>query len=720
MATLVLTTVGTALGGPIGGALGSLVGQSIDQGLFGPGGRKGPRLGDLSVQTSSYGSPIPRIYGTMRVAGTVVWASDLIESEAIEGGGKGSPERTVYSYSANLAVALSSRPVRDVRRIWADGKLMRGAAGDFKVKTKFRLARGGEDQDADPLIASIEGIAETPAYRGLALAIFEDLELAEYGNRIPLLTFEVVADDEPVPLAALVADASQGLIEATDAMPVVGFAAHGTSAREGLEQLIELTGVTLVDRDGRLRSSEGGVPLLIPDAELGCDAERPGSSKLERCRAPDGEMPALLTMTYYDPVRDYQAGQAQASSGKRGTCERRLELPAVLSAGEARQLAEHALSRRLLAADRLKLRLPPSRLGLRPGDAIQLAGTSRPWTVRTVSIEGMAVAIEAVPAPVTVLLLPADAGRPVSEADVAVGRSHLALFELPPDGDAPADSPRPFVAASSQGLWKSLPVELKLGEQPLPGLVIGRRSIIGMTDTVLGPGSSMIADDRSEVVVRLVSDSQILLNADRDALMSGANLALVGDELVQFGRAELLSSCLYRLSSLLRGRRGTEWASSTHRIGELFCLIEPNKLQAVPLATGANGAMLTAVAHGIGDLPPVPQAGRPVSGEAMRPPAPCHLKAIRAGGGIQIEWERRSHRHWAWVDGIGDGVDSFPEMYRVTATGPGGETFVETAARSLQLGAAQIPGETGQLISLWVATVGPAALSHPAGTGLIL
>ena len=47
--------------------------------------------GDLSVQTSSYGSPIPRVYGTMRVAGTVVWATDLQEEEAIDGGGKGGP-----------------------------------------------------------------------------------------------------------------------------------------------------------------------------------------------------------------------------------------------------------------------------------------------------------------------------------------------------------------------------------------------------------------------------------------------------------------------------------------------------------------------------------------------------------------------------------------------------------------------------------------------------
>ena len=57
MATLVLSTVGTLLGGSVGGAIGSLVGQSIDQQIFGSP-RRGPRLGDLSVQTSSYGTQI--------------------------------------------------------------------------------------------------------------------------------------------------------------------------------------------------------------------------------------------------------------------------------------------------------------------------------------------------------------------------------------------------------------------------------------------------------------------------------------------------------------------------------------------------------------------------------------------------------------------------------------------------------------------------------------
>src|SRR3712207_7324619 len=65
---------------------------------------------------------------------------------------------------------------RAVRRIWADGKLLRGAAGDFKTATKFRLHLGGEDQAADPLIASAEGSDSCPAYRGTAYAMFERSE----------------------------------------------------------------------------------------------------------------------------------------------------------------------------------------------------------------------------------------------------------------------------------------------------------------------------------------------------------------------------------------------------------------------------------------------------------------------------------------------------------------------------------------------------------------
>ncbi len=107
----------------------------------------------------------------------------------------------------------------------------------------------------------------------------------------------------------------------------------------------------------------------------------------------------------------------------------------------------------------------------------------------------------------------------------------------------------------------------------------------------------MILDELSTVSVRLSNPAHFLLNADADALMAGANLALVGDELIQFERAEQLSLGLYRLSSLLRGRRGTEWAASTHAAGEAFCLIDIAAVRPLEIPASAAGVPLTATAH---------------------------------------------------------------------------------------------------------------------------
>ncbi|MEA3064644.1 MAG: hypothetical protein QOJ27_1090, partial [Sphingomonadales bacterium] len=227
MATLVLTAAGSALGGPVGGAIGAILGQQIDGRLFAPKARQGPRLGDLAVQTSSYGSQVPKLFGTLRAAGTVIWATDLKEERSKGGGGKGQPKTVDYSYSANFAVALSARPIRAVRRIWADGKLLRGAAGDFKTSTGYRLHLGGEDQAVDPLIAAVEGPGQAPAYRGLAYAVFENFQLADYGNRIPSLSFEIEADAAATTVGAVAAALADGLVTAGETPAVAGYAAAG-------------------------------------------------------------------------------------------------------------------------------------------------------------------------------------------------------------------------------------------------------------------------------------------------------------------------------------------------------------------------------------------------------------------------------------------------------------------------------------------------------------
>src|SRR3546814_11488239 len=63
---------------------------------------------------------------------------------------------------------------------------------------------------------------------------------------------------------------------------------------------------------------------------------------------------------------------------------------------------------------------------------------------------------------------------------------------------------------------------------------------------------------------RALAGAEVTLSNAGDALLDGgANLALVGDELLQFGRAEQIDATRWRLSRLWRGRRGTEAAIGT-------------------------------------------------------------------------------------------------------------------------------------------------------------
>ena len=207
MATFILqaagAAIGTAIGGPVGGIVGRLAGAVagglIDSRLFGSSGKttEGPRLSDLNGISSTEGAPVPRVYGKARLGGQVIWATQFEEvvstSKVSTGGGKGlssSSKQTTYSYYANVAIALCEGPVAFVRRVWADGDPL-----DL-TKVTMRVYTGSENQLPDPLIVAKEGSAFAPAYRGTAYVVFERLPLEDYGNRLPQLSFEVVA---PVP-----------------------------------------------------------------------------------------------------------------------------------------------------------------------------------------------------------------------------------------------------------------------------------------------------------------------------------------------------------------------------------------------------------------------------------------------------------------------------------------------------------------------------------------
>ncbi|KGJ14312.1 baseplate multidomain protein megatron [Paracoccus sanguinis] len=236
MATILLGAVGTAIGGgfggtilglsgaAIGGMIGSGIGSMVDSWIVSsmmPGQRiEGARMDSLRVTSATEGVVIPRLYGRMRIGGNIIWATDFREevNTTRQGGGKGGGPKvtsTEYSYYASFAVALCEGPITGIGRIWADGKPLDTSA------ITLRWYPGDEAQGADPFIAAKMGAANTPAWRGTAYVVFEELPLSDFGNRLPQLSFEVFR-----PLAD--ADTAEGLVEAVTIIPASGEFAYAT------------------------------------------------------------------------------------------------------------------------------------------------------------------------------------------------------------------------------------------------------------------------------------------------------------------------------------------------------------------------------------------------------------------------------------------------------------------------------------------------------------
>ena len=710
MATLVLSAVGTALGGPVGGALGSLVGQAVDQQLFGSGPRRGPRLGDLTIQTASYGTMIPRIYGTMRVAGSLIWATDLKEGEQAVSGGKGGSDSLRYSYTASFAVALSSRRTVQIGRIWADGKLLRGAAGDLKVAGTVRFHDGGEGQAVDPLIAAVEGAGATSAFRGLALAVFEDLALAEYGNRIPLLTFEVVGDEGAVEVGAVIGDASGGVIDSGAVAALSGYAAHGSDRRGAVTPIVEMFGLRLRD-EGVGVGDRRAVSRTVAEADPGSAVAEKGAAKMARSRRPLGEMPAGLGLGYYDPARDYQSGRASAGEAG-GRTHLSVDLAAVLTADAARALAEARLARMWAERERAVVQLPPAFIDLQPGDTVRGAGLTGDWDVASVDVTALVVTAELVRRSGGAAALAADGGRASGSADVAASATRLVLLDLPDLGTGEA-GPTLMIAASSAGAWRPVVVRITANGSERAMVTVNRAAIVGAATSALAVGSTAVRDDVSSVVVQLVNGDAWLTSCDDDALAMGTNLAALGDELIQFGQADTIGAGRFRLSRLLRGRRGSEWAMAGHGVGEMFVLIEADRLTAVTLPGEMVGAEVAALAQGLGDGAAV-AARRVAGGEALRPPSPCKVNAVGNAGGLRIEWVRRSRLGWGWSDGVDAPLGEALEHYQVRIAAGAVERVWDSDAPVLVLAASELSPFDAGVVSISVVQVGDRAVSRAA------
>lgn len=698
MATLILSTVGTAIGGPIGGAIGAVIGNAIDHTVLFPAkGRSGPRLSALQVQTSSYGTPLQRVFGTMRIGGCVIWSTELLESTSKSGGGKGQPSTTSYSYSVSFAVALSARRIGGVGRIWADGKLLRGADGVFKSATGFRLHDGGEDQPVDPLLAAAEGGALTPAHRGLAYGVFEHFQLADYGNRIPQLTFEVIADADPVMVGTIAAELSDGaVVPEGDTLALIGFAAYGDSVRSVIAPLAQASGGWFAPAPGL---TDDGLILrggIVPERVLAQgDTVAPGATQgaSGRSIAALETVARQVSVSHYDPARDFQIGMQRARRPGAGTRDDQLELAATIAAGPAKTVAEQVLAQAEAARERRTVTFGRAALGVLPGARVTICDVAGVWRVTRWAFEREVVTLECVRLAARTAAATASPGRVLAAPDMAVGTTLLSVFEALPFDDSLLAAPRlTVVAAGTAPGWRRAAVLYSTdggarwqaaGTTALPG-------VIGRVMTLPAASNAAIADRGDGFEVDLAHAEMALSGADTTALGGGVNLALVGDELLQFGAAVQIGTTRWRLSTLWRGRRATEAAIGTQRVGDRFTLLTPESASTIDLPMSSLGRDVQILATGPGDTAGPVAATVAITGTSVVPPSPVQLRMQENGdGSVALTWVRRSRAGWQWADTVDVPLAEEHEAYRVTLeTGGGAHHSIVVTEPAIVLGVA--------------------------------
>lgn len=181
---------------------------------------EGPRTADLSVTVADYGTPLNNFYGKRRFEVPAFYAEGIRE-EKIRRKTKGG-KYNEYVYYGTWAVAIAEHEIETINRVWFDRHLVydnsntgppsieeifasivnKSAPGAPRLSGKtYRLYYGTETQLPDPRIQlkvdAEDGVDTTPAYRGVAYIMFEEMPLEKFGNRFPQVSVEAIRATDP-------------------------------------------------------------------------------------------------------------------------------------------------------------------------------------------------------------------------------------------------------------------------------------------------------------------------------------------------------------------------------------------------------------------------------------------------------------------------------------------------------------------------------------------
>ena len=429
---------------------------------------------------------------------------------------------------------------------------------------------------------------------------------------------------------------------------------------------------------------------------------------ISETRTQEVELPERISITYMDIDTDYQQGTQSVKRIQspdptmRSSNEQTIPLAIVFTASEAEQIAEKLLFTAWNERTTYTFLLPWEHLDLDPADVIDLSITRNAVTTNirtrlvkatvnldlTVSAEGLnedkitvestatsdgalGVPIQEVagPAETQLFLFDVPLLRDIDDGGKIAARLYYAMdgFRDNWPGGVLFRSPDAFTFTNT-GLKSTLPVS--------HGIVNGL-----VPDTT----TPFLTDDVTQI--NIILEEGALTSVTQTQFLNNASAGLFGSlttgifEVIAFRDVVLESDGSFTISTLMRGRRGTEVFTGDHVAFEKFFFLDPNDVQGYLEELGNLNISTFYKGVGFGQTPEAAdtRAFVPI-GRSQMPYAPALLDAVVDGSdNVDLTWVRRNRISGTFSNGTVPLTED-SELYEVDILdGPGG-TVVRTIA----------------------------------------
>lgn len=405
------------------------------------------------------------------------------------------------------------------------------------------------------------------------------------------------------------------LFEATSIDGKVHFIHRGRNAE------VTLTADDLIDDDEEIEEDRHGDPILIP---------------------------RVLNLNYYDVLGGLAPDKqtSERAGDRRATGEQQLQSAVVMTSDFAARAV--AINHKVMIEDQkgeLRFSLGENFVRLVPSNVVHLpweSNTERLRITQVVMFDGYQQyramrdrqssyqsTVEGIPA--APILVP---------ANQSVGPTLLELMDIPilADVDDGVGLSLYVAIAGLTDAWQGAQVEFSLdgGENYIDAEDVTVPTVMGALVTPLGDHPAESPDELNSCNVRIDTLGGELEPSDLEGMFNRANLALIGNEIVQFANAEESTAGIWTVSYFLRGRKGT--MTEAHPAGARFVML--GNLTPIPASVTHLGRQLTfrATSHGA----PVESATVKTityTGQSQTERAVGYLESHRSGSNIVVTWQ---------------------------------------------------------------------------------